>query len=210
MNLHQVAGPIVAAVNPPQVVNVQVSVGSTTAADGTRKPAYETPGQYVGSIAGDVLTVTSVLGSGVIQPEQTIFDGGGLILPNTTITGLLTGTGRAGTYSLSRAQTIGPLNFGTSLTLVGQIQSLTYRDLQQIEGLNLQGTRRAIYFPGSVDGVVRFNHKGGDLLTFLDRTMWLTAMVLEHWGPWCKVAATLQDGVSPLPLPTVPNASPPP
>lgn len=46
-----------------------------------------------------------------------------------------------------------------------QVQALTYRDLIQVEGLNLNGTRRAIYFNGRVDGLVRVENKGGDLVT---------------------------------------------
>lgn len=74
-----------------------------------------------------------------------------------------------------------------------QIQALTYRDLVQVDGLNLNGTKRAIYFYGSVEGVVRPSARGGDLVTFPDGTVWLTAMVLESWPDWCKVAAVLQN-----------------
>lgn len=74
----------------------------------------------------------------------------------------------------------------------GQLQSLTFRDLTQIEGLNLQGTRRAIYVNGRVDGLIRGESKGGDLITFPDGTVWLVAIDLEAWPDWCKLAATLQ------------------
>jgi hypothetical protein len=84
-----------------------------------------------------------------------------------------------------------------------QVQSLTFRDLQQIEGLNLQGTRRAIYLYGDIEAIVRVTAQGGDLVTFPGRvggfannTTWLVAENLETWleAPdcWCKVAATLQ------------------
>lgn len=75
-----------------------------------------------------------------------------------------------------------------------QIQALTFRDLQQIDGLNLNGTRRAIYLFGDIQGVVRVSSKGGDLITFADGSIWLTALALETWPDWCKVAAVLQDG----------------
>lgn len=81
-----------------------------------------------------------------------------------------------------------------------QVQSLTFRDLQQIDGLNLQGTRRAIYLNGDIEGIVRASNRGGDLIVMPDGTVWLVAMVLESWGApgstdaWCKVVATLQDG----------------
>lgn len=86
------------------------------------------------------------------------------------------------------------------LNVPAQIQALSFRDLQQVEGLNLQGTRRAIYFYGDVQGIVRVNQQGGDLVTFpvdgslWSGSIWLTAMALETWPDWCKVAATLQNG----------------
>jgi len=87
-----------------------------------------------------------------------------------------------------------------AVAVSGQVQSLTFRDLQQIEGLNLQGIRKAIYLQGDVQGLVRQLNKGGDLITMPDGTVWLVAMVLESWGmnvldtsgQWCKVAVTQQ------------------
>lgn len=75
-----------------------------------------------------------------------------------------------------------------------QVQALSYKDLAQVEGLNLNGTRRAIYVSGELDGVVRSLGKGGDLITLPDGSVYLVAMVLEQWPDWAKVAATLQDG----------------
>lgn len=76
----------------------------------------------------------------------------------------------------------------------GQVQELTTRDLRQLEGLNIQGSQRAIYLTGEVDAVSRFARKGGDLLTLKDGSVWLTTMVLEQWPDWVKVSVTLQDG----------------
>lgn len=82
-----------------------------------------------------------------------------------------------------------------------QIQSLTSQDLRHLDGLNLQGTMRAIYITGNVEGVDRAAIKGGDLFTmpnlpsFPGPTSWLTAQVLEHWdgaSGWTKVAVVLQ------------------
>jgi hypothetical protein len=78
--------------------------------------------------------------------------------------------------------------------VLGQVQAETFRDIQQMEGLNLQGTRRVIYLRGHFDGLVRSKNKGGDIITFPDQSVWLIALVLEHWPDWCKVAVTLQDG----------------
>ncbi len=43
MNLHQVVFGAIAAVSPPQLVTVQTSSGYTTASNGRRTPAYNTP-----------------------------------------------------------------------------------------------------------------------------------------------------------------------
>lgn len=128
MNLHAIAGPIVAAVNPTIQVSVRISAGTyTTAPDGTRTPIY--------------------------------VDGG---------------------------------------TIPAQIQSLTADELRQLEGLNIQGTKRGIYLHGKYDGVNRVAHKGGDLITYPEGstypfgTSWLVVHVLEQWPDWCKVAVTQQ------------------
>lgn len=56
-------------------------------------------------------------------------------------------------------------SYASAVVAPGQVQSLTFRDIQQIDNLNLQGTRRAIYVNGRVDGLVRVENKGGDLIT---------------------------------------------
>ena len=82
-----------------------------------------------------------------------------------------------------------------------QIQNLTFGDLAQIDGLNLQGDKRKIYLNGSYDGVNRESGVGGDLIVFPDGdswpfgTSWLVAQTLEQWPDWCCVAVTQQIGV---------------
>jgi len=80
-----------------------------------------------------------------------------------------------------------------------QVQSLTYRDLELLDGLNISGTRRAIYLSGEVEGLVRAQQEGGDLIIFPDGTpgvpesnTWLAAYVLEHWSQWVKIAIVAQ------------------
>lgn len=134
MNLHAIAGPVVAAINPTILCQVQFSNGSTTGADGTEVPAYSAP-----------------------------------------------------------------------VTMTAQVQAFAQRDLRQVEGLNLQGTYRAIYLYGDVEGVVRVTAQGGDLITFpgpvagfAPGSVWLTAYADETWADvgtgWCRVIAVLQDG----------------
>lgn len=193
MNLHGIVSPFIAAVNPLVPVQVQVSVDYVTAASGARKPAFATPGLIIGSLAGDVLTVTAAT-QGRLMPGQALSGDG--IDPATTIVGSTApnpGAGGVGTYLVSRAQTVPSGPISTSLTLPAQIQAMGYRDLAQIEGLNLNGERRGVYFPGAVAGVMRWSKKGGDLLIFPDGSLWLTAMVLEQWPDWCKVACTRQN-----------------
>jgi hypothetical protein len=91
----------------------------------------------------------------------------------------------------SRVSTYTPFT-GVSM----QVQALTWKDLQQVDGLNLNGTRRAIYMNGRADGVVRSLLKGGDLIALTNGPnagTWLVALVLEQWPDWCKVAVTLQN-----------------
>lgn len=81
-----------------------------------------------------------------------------------------------------------------------QVQALSFQDLHQLDGLNIQGVRRALYLNGSAMGVVRNLQVGGDLFIFADGILpegntWLVAHVLEQWGPgaeWCKCVITLQ------------------
>lgn len=75
-----------------------------------------------------------------------------------------------------------------------QVQELSERDIQMLEGLNIQSVQKAIYIPGQVRGLVRQINKGGDLIKFSDGTTWLVVEVLEQWPDWVKVAVTMQNG----------------
>lgn len=194
MNLHGIVASAISVVNPlvPATVLVSTGPGPTTAA-GKRVPTFATPGAITGSITADVLTVTAQA-SGKLLMGQTLTGTG--IPAMTSIVEQLSGTaGGIGTYRINRELET-PFASGaitTALVVPAQIQSLTFRDIQQIDGLNLQGNRNGIYFYGRIDGLVRPDNKGGDLITFPDGTTWLVAMVLEDWPDWCKVAATRQN-----------------
>ena len=82
----------------------------------------------------------------------------------------------------------------THTNIPAQIQALTYKDLQQVDGINEGGVTRAIYFYGNVDAIIRNSMKGGDLITFPDGTVWLVKQSLEQWPDWCKVAVVQQNG----------------
>ena len=199
MNLHGLAGPVIAAVNPQMPATLQVSVGpGARAVDGTY-PAlvYATPGSITASIGGLVLTV-SAIASGTLQAGQALADITAALLPGTVITGQLTGSaGGIGTYSVNQTQTVASEAMTTSRPVIAQVQPLTWRDLQQLDGLNLQGTRRKIYLYGRADGAVRPLAKGGDLITIatggVNDGIYLVAQVLEQFPDWVSVAATLQN-----------------
>ena len=197
MNLHQIAGPIVAAVNPQIPVTARISVGDTVAADGTPSPEYATPGSLVASIDGTVLTVTSV-GTGILMPGQLLADVTDDLLAGTTITAQLTGVpGGMGTYSVSQAQEVLSEAMTTSLVLQAQVQPITWRDLQQMEGVNLGGVKWKAYLYGEVDAVVRPEKKGGDLIiisTGRHQGVWLVTQILEQWPDWCVAAIVQQNG----------------
>ena len=112
--------------------------------------------------------------------------------PNQTVTvlrstGFTTGAGAKQVPSYA-APVSGP----------AQIQALDADDIKQLDGLNIQGTIRAIYLRGTLAGVVRANQTGGDLVTIAApapvalRGTWLVVKVLESWPDWTKAAIVLQ------------------
>lgn len=127
MNLHAIAAPLVAAVNPFVPGKYLASNGLTVNADGSQTPGYAAP-----------------------------------------------------------------------VSVKIQKQALTYRDLQQLDGINLNGEKAAMYISGDWQGVSRPRSKGGDKVTLDgDGSVWLVAQVLENWynpDGWTKVAVTLQNG----------------
>jgi len=112
--------------------------------------------------------------------------------PNQTVTvlrstGFTTGAGAKQVPSYA-APVSGP----------AQIQALDADDIKQLDGLNIQGTIRAIYLRGTLAGVVRPNQTGGDLVTIAApapvalRGTWLVVKVLESWPDWTKAAVVKQ------------------
>jgi hypothetical protein len=85
-----------------------------------------------------------------------------------------------------------------------QVQALSSGELELMEGLNIQGVKRAMYLDGDVKGVDRALGDGGDLIVFdatpdvpaaLAGTTWLVSVALEPWdtGGWCKVGVVKQN-----------------
>lgn len=203
MNLHSLVSPYISAINPIMQLGVQVSVGATQNQAGRRAAKYATPGSITAKvdngsgIAGTILTVTAIA-SGVLQVGQGLADLTAALAANTTITGQLSGAvGGIGTYSLSNQQLIASEAMTTSLILPGQVQPMGYKDLAQVEGLNLNGRKAALYMNGQINGVVRVQLKGGDLITYPDGSVWLVVQALEDFSPtsgWNKVALVEQNG----------------
>lgn len=87
--------------------------------------------------------------------------------------------------------------YGLPISMFAQIQPLLYRDLIQIEGLNLNGEKRAMYANGDYQAVVRSSKEGGDLVTLQDGSVWLVVQQLENWSMengWVKCAIVKQNG----------------
>ena len=109
----------------------------------------------------------------------------GTVNPNVEVT-VLRSTG----YTIGAGRKQIP-NYASGVSGLAQIQALDSVDLKQLDGLNIQGTVRAIYLRGSLAGVVRPAGTGGDIIKIGDET-WLVTKVLEHWPTWTKAAITLQ------------------
>ena len=89
--------------------------------------------------------------------------------------------------------------YAAPITTSIQVQALEYNDIAQLDGLNIQGTRRKVYLNGQWAGVIRADQKGGDLLTFPEvpgsaPQVWLVVFVFEQWPDWVSLCVTLQDG----------------
>lgn len=87
--------------------------------------------------------------------------------------------------------------YAPAVTVMGQVQPIGWRDLQQLDAVNQQGTKEKVYLNGQVDGIVRPDNKGGDLITDpATRRVWLVVQVLEGWttAGWCSLAVVLQNG----------------
>ena len=76
--------------------------------------------------------------------------------------------------------------------LDGQFQNITAKELQHINGKNLEGDLGIIYLNANYDGVVRPERRGGDVVS-INGKCWLVVQVLENWPDWCKLAVCLQN-----------------
>lgn len=112
--------------------------------------------------------------------------------PNIVVTVL-----RSAGYTIGAGRRQIP-TYAPPVTGPAQLQALDGDDLKQVDGLNLQGTIRAIFLRGVLAGVVRPEGVGGDVIEFADpRTgrpaKWLVVKVLEAWPTWTKAAIVMQE-----------------
>jgi hypothetical protein len=81
--------------------------------------------------------------------------------------------------------------YATPIPVSVQLQPLSYKGLQQTDGLNLTGIVKEAYVNGNFEGVNRGAQKGGDLLVIGTET-WLIVQPLEEWHDWCRFIVNLQ------------------
>ena len=105
--------------------------------------------------------------------------------PNKTVT-VLRSTG----YTIGAGRKQVP-SYADPVSGPGQIQALDANDIKQLDGLNVQGTIRAIYLRGNLAGVIRPDGTGGDIVQIAGQD-WLVVKVLEGWPTWTKAAIVLQ------------------
>lgn len=86
----------------------------------------------------------------------------------------------------------------TTKTLQGQVQAMSATDLRHVDALSITGVMRSVYLYGNVQGIVRADQQGGDILQFPETPggvmrNWLVTTVVETWSTWCHVIVTLQQ-----------------
>jgi hypothetical protein len=114
--------------------------------------------------------------------------------PDTPAT-LLQSTGYATASDGSRTPTY------SSTTQQVQVQALSAREIQHLDGLNITGVLRKVFLNGDWRSVYRPGNAGGDKFQFaaatpvpinLRGTTWLVVQVLETWPDWCSLAIQQQ------------------
>lgn len=84
-------------------------------------------------------------------------------------------------------------SYAAPVSILGQVQPLAYNEIVQMDGLQLQGEKRRIYIKGEVDGLIRSEGKGGDLIAMPDGSIWKVCIVFEYFPDWCSVGVVLQN-----------------
>jgi len=114
---------------------------------------------------------------------------------------IVTGTTTA-TWLQSSGYTTNPAGMRTptftATTIDVRVQSMSTPELALMDGMGIQGIKRAVYAAGHLAAADRKTGAGGDLLQFHGET-WLVVAVLEDWDQsgWSKVAVTKQMDPTP-------------
>lgn len=82
-------------------------------------------------------------------------------------------------------------SYAAPVPLTVQKQEVSFKDLQHVDGLNLQGQLCSVYLNGQIYGIERGTAKGGDKFVFNGQT-WLVVAIPEQWPDWCRVILCLQ------------------
>lgn len=89
-------------------------------------------------------------------------------------------------------------SYATDVTIQGQVQPVSGSDLRKFNFLQGQGIFKSVHCFGDIEGIVRSQGKGGDLLVFPQvpgaaSETWLIKAVAETWNTgWCRVIVVLQ------------------
>lgn len=87
--------------------------------------------------------------------------------------------------------------YKTPIPVTVQLQSMSSKDLQHVQGMNINGEMRAAYITGDfLESTIREENKGGDLITLPDGTLWLSVYALENWtvtSGWMKAVLVRQN-----------------
>lgn len=113
---------------------------------------------FTGSIAGTTLTVTATT-TGTVQVGQVLSGTG--ITAGTYITALGTGTGGAGTYTVSASQTVSSTTISTAGFAFTGIPSWAKRVTIVVEGVSSNSTNDMEFIVGTASGFVNSGYVGG-------------------------------------------------
>ncbi|WP_313690071.1 hypothetical protein [Pantoea sp.] len=71
--------------------------------------------------------------------------------------------------------------------VTGQLQPVAWKDLQQLDGMNITGVNKKFYVNGNYSAISRITGSGGDFI-IIDGKKWMIPCVLELWPDWCALA----------------------
>lgn len=205
MNLNALSNAFTVAVTPNFIGTLMSSIGY----------GYPGDGSFTASIAGPTMTVTAVATGSIIVGSVV---SGGDVIQSTTVTAMGSGTGGAGTYTVTPRQTVasGPMTstgtgtrsrlYTTVTGLQMQVQAVSSDDLEHVDGLNISKVLRTVYINGLIQGVDRPGVAGGDLLLIPTgltpgqaNDTWLVTGIPEPWDSpgWTKCIVVLQKPGAP-------------